>query len=109
MPQIGVFVELGGVRDVGDRKDDVLDCRTSGFEARADILADLLDLLLQIALADDTAGFVPGDLPAEWFEGTERESDGQRARRIGNFIAGMTDRFALIEHQRLFDSTPELR
>jgi dGTPase len=51
----------------------------------------------------------PGDLPAEWIEGTERESEGERARRIGNFIAGMTDRFALIEHQRLFDSTPDLR
>jgi dGTPase len=51
----------------------------------------------------------PGDLPAEWVEGTERESEGERARRIGNFIAGMTDRFALIEHQRLFDSTPDLR
>jgi dGTP triphosphohydrolase len=31
------------------------------------------------------------------------------SRRIGNFIAGMTDRFALTEHQRLFDSTPDLR
>jgi dGTPase len=51
----------------------------------------------------------PGDLPAEWVEGTERESEGERARRIGNFIAGMTDRFALMEHQRLFDSTPDLR
>ena len=51
----------------------------------------------------------PGDLPAEWVEGTERESEGERARRIGNFIAGMTDRFALTEHQRLFDSTPDLR
>ena len=51
----------------------------------------------------------PGDLPAEWVEGTERETEGERARRIGNFIAGMTDRFALIEHQRLFDSTPDLR
>ena len=51
----------------------------------------------------------PGDLPPEWVEGTERETEGQRARRIGNFIAGMTDRFALIEHQRLFDSTPDLR
>jgi dGTPase len=50
-----------------------------------------------------------GDLPAEWVEGTESESEGERARRIGNFIAGMTDRFALIEHQRLFDSTPDLR
>ena len=51
----------------------------------------------------------PGDLPAEWVEGTERESEGERARRIGNFIAGMTDRFALMEHQRLFDLTPDLR
>jgi dGTPase len=51
----------------------------------------------------------PGDLPAEWVEGSEREGEGERARRIGNFIAGMTDRFALMEHQRLFDSTPDLR
>ena len=33
----------------------------------------------------------------------------ERARRIADFIAGMTDRFALIEHARLFDSTPDLR
>ena len=53
----------------------------------------------------------PGDLPAEWLPpgGDHRESETERARRIGNFIAGMTDRFALIEHQRLFDSTPDLR
>jgi dGTPase len=53
----------------------------------------------------------PNDLPAEWLrrdgEGAESETD--RARRIGNFIAGMTDRFAITEHQRLFDSTPDLR
>ena len=51
----------------------------------------------------------PGDLPAEWVEGTERETEDERISRIGNFIAGMTDRFALMEHQRLFDSTPDLR
>jgi dGTPase len=51
----------------------------------------------------------PSDLPAEWLEGAEHESETARARRIGNFIAGMTDRFALTEHQRLFDLTPELR
>ena len=51
----------------------------------------------------------PGDLPPEWVEGKESETAADRARRIGNFIAGMTDRFALIEHQRLFDSTPDLR
>ena len=49
-------------------------------------------------------------LPAEWLpqEGSA-ETEAERARRIGNFIAGMTDRFALTEHQRLFDSTPDLR
>ena len=51
----------------------------------------------------------PGDLPAEWLDATGEETDTERARRIGNFIAGMTDRYALIEHQRLFDSTPDLR
>jgi dGTPase len=51
----------------------------------------------------------PSDLPNEWRDGPANESEAARARRIGNFIAGMTDRFALTEHQRLFDSTPELR
>lgn len=53
----------------------------------------------------------PEDLPPEWLppEGAEPESEGEQARRIGNFIAGMTDRFAITEHIRLFDSTPELR
>jgi dGTPase len=51
----------------------------------------------------------PQDLPAEWLEATESETVPERARRIGNFIAGMTDRFAMTEHQRLFDSTPDLR
>lgn len=53
----------------------------------------------------------PGDLPAEWLPpgGDHSETETVRARRIGNFIAGMTDRFALTEHQRLFDSTPDLR
>jgi dGTPase len=53
----------------------------------------------------------PGDLPPEWLPPNDGsgESETERARRIGNFIAGMTDRFALTEHQRLFDSTPDLR
>jgi dGTPase len=49
----------------------------------------------------------PAALPPEWLQGCEEE--GERIRRIGNFIAGMTDRFALTEHARLFDSTPDLR
>jgi dGTPase len=51
----------------------------------------------------------PGDLPAEWREGLADIDEPARARRIADFIAGMTDRFALAEHARLFDSTPELR
>jgi len=53
----------------------------------------------------------PSALPAEWLPPgvADREDETARARRIGNFIAGMTDRFALTEHQRLFDSTPDLR
>jgi dGTPase len=50
-----------------------------------------------------------GDLPAEWREGLAQADAPTRARRIADFIAGMTDRYALAEHARLFDSTPELR
>jgi dGTPase len=51
----------------------------------------------------------PGDLPAEWQEGLTGLDDAARARHVADFIAGMTDRYALAEHARLFDSTPELR
>jgi dGTPase len=51
---------------------------------------------------------MPADLPEEWREGMgTNESD--NARRIGDYIAGMTDRYALIEHARYFNETPELR
>jgi dGTPase len=51
----------------------------------------------------------PQDLPAEWAERTEGADDAQRPRAIADFIAGMTDRYALIEHARLFSVTPDLR
>jgi len=51
----------------------------------------------------------PSQMSSDWLEGSADDSEAARARRIGNFIAGMTDRYALIEHQRLFDSTPDLR
>jgi dGTPase len=50
----------------------------------------------------------PERMPADWAQGLDRLDDGGRARRIADFIAGMTDRYALIEHARNFDSTPEL-
>ncbi|HVX92051.1 MAG TPA: deoxyguanosinetriphosphate triphosphohydrolase [Xanthobacteraceae bacterium] len=51
----------------------------------------------------------PVDLPPEWRQRIEGGDDSAWARGIADFIAGMTDRFALIEHGRLFDLTPELR
>ena len=33
----------------------------------------------------------------------------RHARVIADFVSGMTDRYALAEHRRLFDATPELR
>jgi dGTPase len=48
----------------------------------------------------------PGELP--WRRG-EPERGEVALREIADFIAGMTDRYALSEHARLFDSTPELR
>jgi dGTPase len=51
----------------------------------------------------------PADLPAEWGEGLDVSDVAARARRIGDYIAGMTDRYALVEHAKYFKTTPELR
>ena len=51
----------------------------------------------------------PADLPEEWGGDFATLDDAARARRVGDFIAGMTDRFALAAHARFFDSTPDLR
>ena len=52
---------------------------------------------------------VPADLPAEWAEGIDTTDEGGRARRIADYIAGMTDRYAQIEHAKYFNETPVLR
>jgi dGTPase len=72
-----------------------------------------------VRVMDEAAGVIrdlvaryrahPADLPAEWREGLSGLDETARVRRIADFIAGMTDRYALAEHERLFDSTPELR
>jgi dGTPase len=51
----------------------------------------------------------PYDLPIEWRHDLDPGDTTALARRVADFIAGMTDRYALIEHGRIFDSTPELR
>ena len=51
----------------------------------------------------------PADLPAEWRDGLDAADEAARARRIADYIAGMTDRYAQIEHAKYFAETPELR
>ena len=51
----------------------------------------------------------PECLPAEWRLGAEGADKTVRARRVADYIAGMTDRFALDEHRRLYDLYEENR
>jgi len=48
-------------------------------------------------------------MPEDWRTNLAFDNPTAVARRTADFIAGMTDRFALAEHARFFDSTPELR
>ncbi|ALV28880.1 deoxyguanosinetriphosphate triphosphohydrolase [Pannonibacter phragmitetus] len=50
----------------------------------------------------------PADMPREWAAGAADLAPEARARRVCDFIAGMTDRYAIEEHRRLFDDTPDL-
>lgn len=70
-------------------------------------------------IMDDAAGIItrliahyetrPEDMMAHWHEREQKLGGRRRLRLIGDFVAGMTDRFAISEHRRLFDETPELR
>jgi dGTPase len=51
----------------------------------------------------------PVTLPSDWRDGAPTQGTRAYARHVADFIAGMTDRFALAEHRRLFDATPDLR
>ena len=44
-------------------------------------------------------------LPTEWQQALENNTEMEKARLVADFIAGMTDRFALLEHKRLFDTS----
>jgi dGTPase len=45
----------------------------------------------------------PNCLPPPWRERAEAAERSARARIVADYIAGMTDRYALDEHRRLFD------
>ena len=54
--------------------------------------------------------FDSGDLPGRWGLAVRAaNSDSERARIIADFIAGMTDPYALAEYGRLFDARPDFR
>jgi dGTPase len=51
----------------------------------------------------------PDALPEAWSQFIAGRMDSGRAIVVADFVAGMTDRYAVREHRRLFDATPELR
>ena len=52
----------------------------------------------------------PAEMPHSWRAAAERGAgEAARAAVVADFVAGMTDRYAIKEHRRLFDATPELR
>jgi dGTPase len=50
----------------------------------------------------------PSIMPEGWREILGRAEDRIKARHVADFLAGMTDTYALKEHRRLFDRTPDL-
>ena len=53
---------------------------------------------------------VPAEMQSHyWVDSIAGMGIGTRARHVGDYLAGMTDSYALKTHQRLFDHTPDLR
>ncbi|WP_238296833.1 deoxyguanosinetriphosphate triphosphohydrolase family protein, partial [Methylobacterium soli] len=61
-------------------------------------------------VADLFAAFTadPARMPEEWSANLAGASEGRIARRIADYIAGMTDTYAVLAHKRLFPRTPDL-
>jgi dGTPase len=55
------------------------------------------------------AAQMPNEWGLDWHSASLNLDEERRARLVADFLAGMTDRYAISEHQRLFDATPELR
>lgn len=69
-------------------------------ERAASVVRDLFELFRA----------APRQMPEEWAaEATEPGRLGRRERFACDYIAGMTDRYALGEHRKHFPTTPELR
>ena len=51
----------------------------------------------------------PRAMPDGWREGLDRAEPRIKARHVSDFLAGMTDTYAIKEYVRLFDREPDLR
>lgn len=53
----------------------------------------------------------PQSMPQEWAQASEKIGghEGRQARLVCDYIAGMTDRYAVSEHRRIFGDSPDLR
>ena len=71
--------------------------------ATMEIAATLVDQLFDRYVGD------PAAMPEDWRVGFDQFSAMQQKRHVADFIAGMTDQFAIREHERLFDRKTELR
>jgi dGTPase len=50
----------------------------------------------------------PGLMPESWRDPLDGAEERVKARQVADFLAGMTDNYAVKDHRRLFDRTPDL-
>jgi dGTPase len=91
--------ELGGLREF-------LFARVYRHPRVMRVMGDAEDVVVELfqRYAND-----PAALPPEWQAQAPPQGAPEYLRYIADFLAGQTDRYALAEHRRLFDATPDLR
>lgn len=50
----------------------------------------------------------PSRMPEEWSAGLDDAGEARIARRVADYIAGMTDTYAVLAHRKLYATTPDL-
>ncbi len=113
----------GDVDDIRNAKNPVVSFSTNMNAACDELRFFLLSWVYRndriLRIMDDAGQIVqdlfshymaqPDAMPAHWYARAKDGDEMTRAANICDFIAGMTDRYAVREHRRLFDRTPELR
>ena len=68
-------------------------------EQAAGIVRDLFDAYVRD----------PSLMGGHWRAGVSGFDEAQICRRVADYLAGMTDNYAIKQHRTLFDRTPDLR